>query len=258
MLKDDRILNQIYNMQQRGGRMLSIIDLIKAETLSIDLASYIIYRVADGASISSGSLIGGTGKTTLLASILSFLPPERDIITVTDSNLHSLLKVYTPEKKITYLCHEISPAPYFSYLWGKDIARYFSLKRDNNKQLAFTIHADTIEEVYKQIVNENTGLKNSDFMKIDLLVFIKKIQIQNKTLRKITYLYDTDEKRESHRLLYNFYEYKNDAEFSIPSTIDKNKINKIKELLHKLNKLSIFEIENVRHKLLSLLPEIFN
>ena len=88
----DEILSQIYDMQQRGGRMLSIIDLIHAKTISIELAAHLLTLVIRGITISSGSLIGGTGKTTLLASLLAFLPPDRKLITVTSSNLNNLIK----------------------------------------------------------------------------------------------------------------------------------------------------------------------
>ncbi|MFW6138981.1 MAG: hypothetical protein ACOC7U_07400, partial [Spirochaetota bacterium] len=160
----DNVLTQINRMNQRGGRMLSVIDLIKAGTLSVDLAAHLAASQLKGISILSGARTGGAGKTTLLASILAFTPPGDEIITVTAGNLSQYRKIAsqkhtsrkTSEKKSIFLCHEISPASYFSYLWGENLKDYFALADSTASHICFTIHADSPEEACPQLINNNT------------------------------------------------------------------------------------------------------
>ncbi len=256
MSTNDSILEQILYMQQRGGRMLSIIDLIRAGTVPKELAAYLINGIINGKSISSGSLIGGTGKTTLLASLLAFIPNNRYFITVTYSNLRDLLKNQDPGKKVVYLCHEISPANYYSYLWGKDINLYLSLKKTINQQLAFTIHADTYDELFKQIVNSETGLTENDFLKIDLLVFIKAVETSGYPERKVTYVYETDESSKKHKLIYDYLQaepfYNKYHVLKSKKSKDSHTMKEIESFLSTCIEKNIYRIEDVRKSFLSL------
>ena len=73
---------QIEMLNQRGGRTLSIVDLIRAGTISVPMAACAMRAVHEGASILTGARPGGAGKTTLMAALLSFLPPGEEIVTV--------------------------------------------------------------------------------------------------------------------------------------------------------------------------------
>jgi Flp pilus assembly CpaF family ATPase len=55
---------EIDRCNQRGGRMLSIVDLIDAGTMSPELAAYSLAAIGGGASFMVGALPGGAGKTT--------------------------------------------------------------------------------------------------------------------------------------------------------------------------------------------------
>ena len=255
--KENNILPQIYDMQQRGGRMLSIIDLIQSGTISVELAAHLTTLIIKGITISSGSLVGGTGKTTLLASLLAFLPQERNLVTVTHSNLNTLLNKSNEFKNTTFLCHEISPAHYYSYLWGKDLKSYFDLKMKSNN-LAFTIHADSPDEVYPQIVNDESKLNREDFFKIDVLIFIKTIGDNFQGSRKVTFLFEKDYNTCKHVLTYKYNNNKfiklNDSPL-LDKKLDSYK-QKIKNLLENLIRNNIHKIENVRNEFLSLFSQI--
>jgi len=73
---------QIEMLNQRGGRTLSVVDLIQAGTISAPMAACAMRAVYEGASILTGARPGGAGKTTLLAAVLSFLPAGEEIVTV--------------------------------------------------------------------------------------------------------------------------------------------------------------------------------
>ena len=65
---------QIEQLNQRGGRTLSIVDLIQAGTLSVDMAACAMRAMHQGASLLTGARPGGAGKTTLMAAISVVLP----------------------------------------------------------------------------------------------------------------------------------------------------------------------------------------
>lgn len=54
--------------------MLSVVDLLDAGTLDLRLAAYLMRVIGRGASILACAGPGGTGKTTLMAALLFFLP----------------------------------------------------------------------------------------------------------------------------------------------------------------------------------------
>jgi len=67
---------QIEMLNQRGGRTLSIVDLIAAGTIGPEMAACACRAMHQGASLLTGARPGGAGKTTLMAAVLNFLPPE--------------------------------------------------------------------------------------------------------------------------------------------------------------------------------------
>ena len=73
---------QIEQLNQRGGRTLSIVDLIGAGTIDTEMAASACRAMDNGASILTGARPGGAGKTTLMAALLGFLPPDVPITTV--------------------------------------------------------------------------------------------------------------------------------------------------------------------------------
>ncbi|MCK5526789.1 MAG: hypothetical protein KAJ05_06545, partial [Candidatus Latescibacteria bacterium] len=61
---------------QRGGRMLSLVDLITAGTVDLPLAAYLSAAMRSGASLLVGARPGGAGKTTVMCALLNFLPDD--------------------------------------------------------------------------------------------------------------------------------------------------------------------------------------
>jgi len=54
---------------QRGGRMLSLIDLLKDESVSLPMAGYLAAAMRGGASLLVGANPGGAGKTTVMCAL---------------------------------------------------------------------------------------------------------------------------------------------------------------------------------------------
>ena len=78
-------LREILGLSQRGGRMLSLLDLVESNTVDLPVASLLAGAVASGASLLTAARPGNAGKTTVLAALLSFLPPGRRIVTLQEA-----------------------------------------------------------------------------------------------------------------------------------------------------------------------------
>jgi energy-coupling factor transporter ATP-binding protein EcfA2 len=118
---------QIEQLNQRGGRMLSIVDLIQAGTINVEMAAYAMRAMAEGASLLTAARPGGAGKTTLMAAILGLLPPDVPLVTVDTSRIiHDGLQRSATEPAC-YLAHEIGSGDWYGYIWGQDVGNFFSL-----------------------------------------------------------------------------------------------------------------------------------
>ena len=66
-------LREIDSLNQRGGRMLSVVDLIEDGTLDAPVAGYLLASVASGASFLCAAGPGGVGKIALIPDpVVSF------------------------------------------------------------------------------------------------------------------------------------------------------------------------------------------
>lgn len=158
-------LREINSLNQRGGRMLSVVDLIEDGTLDVDVAGWLLARVAEGASFLCAAGPGGVGKTTLMACLLSFLPPGERIRTVTDP-----WTLAEPDEPTCYLCHEIGAGHWYGYLWAEDAAEFLALQRRG--RIAASLHADSVAEVEAQLLGPEVGADGADLAAVDLMLFM--------------------------------------------------------------------------------------
>jgi hypothetical protein len=161
--------DEIDRTNQRGGRMLSIVDLIDAGTLGRDLAAYALAAIGRGASFLVGARPGGAGKTTVMGALLNFVP--RDVVLAPADGLASIERMgRSPSPRRCAICHEIGDGNYYAYLWDAELRAYFRLAAGGHT-LATNLHADTFEEARDQIVVEN-GVPEEDFRRMNLLFFL--------------------------------------------------------------------------------------
>ena len=89
--------------QPARRRTLSIVDLIQAGTLNVEMAAYAMRARHEGASLLTAARPGGAGKTTLMAALLSFLPPGVPIVTVDSSRvIREGLAAWLPNPRATW------------------------------------------------------------------------------------------------------------------------------------------------------------
>jgi len=161
---------QIEMLNQRGGRTLSIVDLVRAGTLSVDMAAYAMAAMAGGASLLTGARPGGAGKTTLMASLLHLLPPPTRIVTVDHPGVvaEALGRPAAPE---CYLAHEIGSGRWYGYIWGRAVADFLALV-GGPRRVASCLHADALEELADILCSPPLGVSREALGRVGLILFM--------------------------------------------------------------------------------------
>ena len=199
---DQHNLDEIYRLNQRGGRQLSLLDLIAANTVDLELAAYLAGAVRSGASLLTAARPGNAGKTTVLAAALAFLPPGRRILTVADPDMLS-----SREQDVCLLAHEIGSGPYYGYLWGAAARRFFEASGPNVSAIS-CIHADTLEELREILCGGEIGLPAESFARIDVLAFLRLDRVASGWRRRVTTVYEATQTQgpQSHRRVFHWDE----------------------------------------------------
>lgn len=193
----------IQGLNQRGGRMLSVVDLIEAKTLDIELAGYLCYRMFKGASLLTAAKPGGAGKTTVMAALLGFVAPGVILRDVSDSILYGTERL--PDNVQQYvIAHEIGSGYYYGYIWGDEVTRYLSLI-NKYVSIASNLHADTIEELRDAMLSM-TGLTPALLARIDLIVFIHIFgaSVFSRLERKVAEVWQSDGK--THHCVFRLHD----------------------------------------------------
>jgi hypothetical protein len=161
---------ELNRCNQRGGRMLSVFDLLEANTLDLELAAYLMARISRGDSFLVGARPGGAGKTTVMCALLNLIPANRRILPATDETIAAVAGDGVAGD-FCLICHEIGQGPYFSYLWGDDLCRYCALL-DDGCLLATNLHADDLDEARHQICTQS-GVPAGHFNGFALQIFLR-------------------------------------------------------------------------------------
>jgi hypothetical protein len=161
---------ELNRCNQRGGRMLSVFDLLASKTLDLDLAAYLMARISRGTSFMVGSVPGGAGKTTVMCALLNLVPADVPLIAATPEAVYKAANTNV-SPRACYVCHEIGSGYYFAYLWADALRAYCGLS-DQGHMLATNLHADNPEQAKNQICNTN-GVPGEHFNKFELLIFLR-------------------------------------------------------------------------------------
>jgi hypothetical protein len=191
--------DELDRCNQRGGRMLSVFDLLAAKTLDLDLAAYLMARISTGSSFMVGSVPGGAGKTTVMCALLNFVPVDVRLIAATPEAVHKAANS-NASPRACYICHEIGSGYYFAYLWADELRAYCGLF-EQGYMLATNLHADNMEQAKNQICNTN-GVPSKHFNKFELLIFLRIENRYLKARRWIQEVYSGDGSS-GHELIYH-------------------------------------------------------
>ena len=162
---------EIEALNQRGGPTLSIVDLIRAGTIDVEMAACAMRAMHRGASLLTGARPGGAGKTTLMAALLHFLPPNVPIVTVDRPSVIGEARQQPADEPACYLVHEIGSGHYFGYLWGLDVADFLVLP-EGKRRIASCLHADTLDELCGIVCSPQLGATPQSLAGVQLVLFM--------------------------------------------------------------------------------------
>jgi hypothetical protein len=173
---------EVERCNQRGGRMLSIVDLIEAGTLTREVAAHAAAAIGAGASFMVGALPGGAGKTTVMGALLNLVPPDAQLVPA-DGAEAIARGAAAPDPRRCFVCHEIGSGPYYAYLWDRDLRSYCRLA-DAGHILATNLHADTYKQAHTQVCRDN-GVPDANFRRMTLLYFLRVAQDGGRVVRRV-------------------------------------------------------------------------
>lgn len=186
---------RIEQCNQRGGRTLTLVDLIEAGTVSLDMAAYLAAVVACGHSLLVGANPGGAGKTTVMAALLAFLPPGCAIEAVADRRALVAAAHDHAYGETCYLAHEVGAGSYYAYVWGADARAFFALA-GRGHIIATNLHADSLAETRTQLCDEN-GVAPSDLQAVTLKLYLRLYRGRGWYVdRRVSHVYESDGQRD--------------------------------------------------------------
>lgn len=193
---------QIEMLNQRRSRTLSAVDLIDAGTLDVEMAACAMRAMSEGASLLTAARPGGAGKSTLMASILAFLPPEVPIVTVDHPGVVAGAYRQADEEPNCYIAHEIGSGRYYGYLWGHDVADFLELI-DGPRRIASSLHADTLEELAAILCSRPLGVGHESLGRVGLILFMHVGRLHRGYRRRVATFHEADGTGQ-HRLLFQW------------------------------------------------------
>ncbi|MBI2505285.1 MAG: hypothetical protein HYW07_18885 [Candidatus Latescibacteria bacterium] len=144
----------------------SLLDLIELKVFDLELAAWLVARVARGASFIVGSGPGGVGKTTTMRALLAFAPSDRPFAVALPG------KVAQVDGRCScVVSHELSDHPPPTYLWGQNLRDFFALSQQGH-MLVGNVHADDLEETRTQVCVTN-GVPEEQFRAVKLFAFVR-------------------------------------------------------------------------------------
>ncbi len=183
-----RVLN---DCNQRGGRMLSLVDLLDAGTVDLALAGYLAAAMRARSSLLVGARPGGAGKTAVMVALMAFLPEDVAIQPIEGPVWLRRGLADAAYGKTCYLAHEIGAGFYYAYLWD-DQARAFFRLAGRGHLIASNLHADTLIEAQAQLVDE-VGVAPEDLRAVTLKVFLRVARGPDFRLRRwVNTVYESD------------------------------------------------------------------
>ncbi len=247
---------ELNRCNQRGGRMLSILDLLDAGTLDLDLAAYLMAKVAKGSSFMVGANPGGAGKTTVMCALLNLVPPDIELVAATSDAVRAATNEDSGPRRC-YICHEIGAGPYFAYLWDRDLRAYCALAKQGagpakqGRILATNLHADDLDETRAQVCDEN-GVPLPHFNAFDLLVYLRVKGGPFNARRTIDKIYASSDGAD-HELVFEASSRQFNRDDALNGDLDEAWWIACHKFLAGLMETSVRTIEETRHHVLTFL-----
>ena len=243
-----------FTIRKFKREVLSIVDLIKMNTLNIKIAAYLWWAVENRANI----LIAGgtsTGKTTLLNAISTFIPPGAKVISIEDTReivlYHDNWIPATSRRGILIGGREYGEITLFDLL--KESFRqnpdyvivgevrgeeaYVMFQGMASGHAAFsTIHADTFNSLIKRLTSPPINLSEDQVSLLDIVIFMTRAKNISPSARRIKEVLEIGKyKKGLDKNIFAKWDAEND------SFIISDKSILIEELIERFGNVSEFE-----------------
>jgi hypothetical protein len=187
----DAHVREIDRCNQRGGRMLSLVDLLDAGSVDLPLAAYLAAAMRDGASLLVGARPGGAGKTAVMCALLNFLPDRTAIRPVADRAILCRGLQDARFGETCYLAHEIGAGSWYAYVWGESALTFFQLACQGHVVVS-NLHADTLQQTRTQLCDEN-GVPRAHLNAVRLKVYLSMARGPGWSMRRwVRRVYESD------------------------------------------------------------------
>jgi DNA polymerase III delta prime subunit len=170
--------------------MLSIVDLLRAGTVDLPLASYLVAAMRAGASLLVGANPGGAGKTTVMGALLNFLPDETSVRPIEGRVVLEQGLKDTDYGSTCYLAHEIGEGVYYAYVWGEEARTFFSLA-SRGHIIVSNLHADTLTETRSQLCDLN-DIDPAHLNAVELKIYLRLDGRGWRRRRWLSHVYECD------------------------------------------------------------------
>ena len=150
---------------------LTILDLIKNNTLNSEIAGLLWEAVSEKTSFLTCALYQNAGKSTLSKALLSLRSKETPLHFVSE-NIEVTEKLLKVEKPGGYLVvSEFNSVQVPGYIWGEKIQHVFEISK-KGYSLQACIHSESAEEAIVELTREN-GISDEDASLIKIVLFIE-------------------------------------------------------------------------------------
>ncbi len=216
---------------------LTIVDILKFKTLSIDAAAF-LWLVVDGLGVKPGNIIvaGGTGsgKTTTLNCLASFMKKNLRVVTIEDVAELQLpikhkirLEIRPPnvegKGEITFdhlLKNTLRMRPdriIVGEIRGEEALTLFTAMNTGHDGCMGTIHANSASETITRLINPPMNVPMVMIPALDIIIIQQRFNIGGRTVRRITEISEIGGIEMDRVLLNKIYEY-NAAKDSLQPT----------------------------------------
>jgi type IV secretory pathway ATPase VirB11/archaellum biosynthesis ATPase len=155
----------------------TMFDFVALGTAPLDLAAWLVSKVARGASLIAGSGPGGVGKTSTLRTLADFAPAHMPYVIASRETIDA-----AGDDPQCVICHEISSHSLDGYLWDQDLRDLLALQAKGH-MVASTMHINTMEEGREQLLGVNE-IPKDHFHAMNLFIFVR-IEGEDMTVRRI-------------------------------------------------------------------------
>lgn len=158
-------VNDPYPWTEGLGRDLSMVDLVRNETIPVGPAALLWWALERGASLLTAGGPSGAGKSTLANACLAFLPAGARAYAL--AGRADPLEVPTDGGPTYLLISELSRHGRPFYVSGPPARGAFALLREGLR-LVGTLHADSVDEAIANLADE-VELSPDDVARVDLV-----------------------------------------------------------------------------------------